>query len=298
MKQTDEFARYHPLVNLLYFTFVLGFSMVLRHPVYQGISLFCAAAYSIQCTGKKGWLFSLKYAVPLIVLTALINPAFNHEGITILRYLPLGNPLTLESILYGISSGVMLASVLLWFTGVNRVFTTDKCVYLFGRVLPSLSLLVSMTLRFIPRFHRQIETVKEAQKCLGIDTENGALFTRVKNALRVFSIVVTWSLENSIETADSMKSRGYGLGRRTAYSIYRLEERDKFGIGIILALGIPVLCGIVSGGAAFRFYPSIRIAAFSPVNCLLQAAYFALCGLPVILNRREDAAWNAMRSGM
>ena len=298
MKQTDEFARYHPVVNLLYFVFVLGFSMVLRHPVYQGISLLCAAVYSLRCTGRKGLLFLLKYALPLIWLTALINPAFNHEGVTILCYLPLGNPLTLESILYGISAGVMFATVLLWFTGVNRVFTTDKCVYLFGRVLPSLSLLLSMTLRFIPRFHRQIETVKETQKCLGADTENGALFTRMKNALRVFSVVVTWSLENSIETADSMKSRGYGLGRRSAYSIYRFEERDKAVLGTILALGIPILCGAMAGGAAFRFYPSVRIAAYSPVNCLLQAAYFALCSIPVTLNWKEDAAWNATRSGM
>lgn len=41
----------------------------------------------------------------LFAVTAAVNPAFSHEGRTILRYLPSGNPLTLESILYGIAQG-------------------------------------------------------------------------------------------------------------------------------------------------------------------------------------------------
>ncbi len=297
-KRTDEFIRVHPTVNLLYFAFVLGFTMCLRHPVFQLISLACGIVYSVQCEGKSGALFGLKYAFPLIILTALINPAFNHEGVTVLAYLPLGNPLTLESILYGISAGLMLASALIWFSHVNRVLSSDKLVYLFGRVLPSLSLLLSMTLRFIPRFHTQIETVREAQKSLGVDTENGSLLQRIKSALRVFSVVVTWSLENAIETSDSMKSRGYGTGRRTAYALYRFEERDRTLLITVLAVGLFVFFGSVAGGTAFRFYPRLRSAALTPLNILLQAAFGVLCLIPVILNRKEAAAWKAIRSKM
>lgn len=32
--------------------------------------------------------------LPLLVITALINPAFSHQAVTILAYLPSGNPLT------------------------------------------------------------------------------------------------------------------------------------------------------------------------------------------------------------
>ena len=45
------------------------------------------------------------------LLAALVNPAFVHQGATILTYFPSGNPLTLESILYGCASGVLLAAV-------------------------------------------------------------------------------------------------------------------------------------------------------------------------------------------
>ncbi|MBE7055615.1 MAG: energy-coupling factor transporter transmembrane protein EcfT, partial [Ruminococcaceae bacterium] len=45
--------------------------------------------------------------LPALLLMALINPAFNHEGVTILYYLPGGNPLTLESVYYGFLSATM-----------------------------------------------------------------------------------------------------------------------------------------------------------------------------------------------
>ena len=88
----------------------------------------------------------------MAALAALVNPAFNHEGATILTYLPSGNPLTMESMFYGVAAAVMLASVVLWFSSYNEVMTSDKFVYLFGRIIPALSLVLSMALRFIPKF--------------------------------------------------------------------------------------------------------------------------------------------------
>ena len=46
----------------------------------------------------------------MMAMAALINPAFNHEGATLLTYLPSGNPLTLESILYGLAAGARLGA--------------------------------------------------------------------------------------------------------------------------------------------------------------------------------------------
>ena len=98
----DTFSSYHPAVSMLYFVLVIGLTMFLNHPVCLGISLVGALVYSIYLKGKKAVRFNLVYMLPLLVITALINPAFSHQGVTILAYLPSGNPLTLESILYGI----------------------------------------------------------------------------------------------------------------------------------------------------------------------------------------------------
>ena len=100
----DHFSDFHPLNNLIYFILVIGFSLALNHPLAQGISLVCACIYAISINGKKNVLFLLKFGLPTVLLTALINPAFNHEGVTILLYFSNGNQLTLESILYGLSA--------------------------------------------------------------------------------------------------------------------------------------------------------------------------------------------------
>ncbi len=295
MKQ-DAFKDFHPIVNFTYFVFVLSFTMVFNHPAAQVISLLCAVIYAVQCEGKKAVLFTLKFSLPMLLLTAFINPAFNHSGVTILCYLPTGNPLTLESILYGLSAGTMLAAILLWFLSFNRVITSDKFIYLFGRMIPALSLVLSMALRFIPKFKAQLEMVKEAQKCIGYDTENGSIFRRLKNAVTVLSIMITWSLENAIETADSMKSRGYGLKGRTAFSIYRFDERDKITLGIILFCGLYLVIGSFANGLAFRYFPSIRCVSANALTVSFQIMYFVLCIIPVVINRKEAKKWTALRS--
>ena len=101
MRNRDAFSGYHPTVCFLYFTLVLMLSMCLMHPVYLAISLTGALAYAILLKGRKAVRFAVMGLLPMAALAALVNPAFNHEGATILTYLPSGNPLTLESMLYG-----------------------------------------------------------------------------------------------------------------------------------------------------------------------------------------------------
>ena len=297
-KMQDRFAKYHPLVNFLYFALVLGFSMALNHPLAQGISLVCAVAYGVQTEGKKAVLFTLKWCLPIMLLTAFMNPAFSHEGMTILLYFPTGNPLTLESILYGLSSGVMIATVMLWFANFNRVITSDKFIYLYGRVIPAMSLVLSMTLRFIPKFKAQLQAVTDAQKSIGRDIAEGSLGHRMKIAITVLSIMVTWALENAIETADSMKSRGYGLKGRSAFSIYRFDERDKMALLYLGFCGCYLLTGNMVSAFGFRYFPNIRYVGLNAVTLSFQFVYLILCSMPVVLNWAEERKWKAIHSKM
>lgn len=296
MQNNDAFSNYHPLVNFLYFGLVIGFSMFLMHPVCLAISLVCGIWYHIKLNGKSAVRFLARYALPVMLLTAVINPAFNHQGSVILCYLPTGNPLTLESILYGVAAAVMLVSVLVWFGCYTAVMSSDKFVYLFGRIIPSLSLVLSMTLRFVPKFKAQFETVKEAQAGLGRDSANGSLWQRFRSAVTCFSIMVTWSLESAIETADSMKSRGYGLKGRTAFSIYILTDRDKAMLLWLGFCGIYLLSGSLSGGLFWRYFPSIRGVLTEPLTISFQIMYFALCITPVFIDGKEERQWSSLQS--
>ena len=296
MKNKDAFSGYHPIINFLYYALVLLLSMCLMHPVYLAISLTGALAYDVYLKGKKAVRFAVMGLLPMTVIAALVNPAFNHEGQTMLTYLPSGNPLTLESILYGVAAAVMLASVVLWFSSYNEIMSSDKFVYLFGRMIPALSLVLSMALRFIPKFKVQMQTVSEAQACIGRDTKNGSVFRRVGNAIKIFSIMVTWSLENAIETADSMRSRGYGLPGRTAFSIYRFDDRDKAALAWLIFCGAYILSGWLAGGMYFRYYPTVKTVLWTPLTISFMCVYLALVLTPVILDRREDRQWKSLQS--
>jgi len=92
----DSFQNCHPIVNIAYFGLVISFSMLNNHPLIQGLSLLGALLYLVSTEGKKSLLFIGKVCLPMVCLTAFINPAFNHEGATILHYFPNGNPLTME----------------------------------------------------------------------------------------------------------------------------------------------------------------------------------------------------------
>ncbi len=296
MRNKDAFSGYHPAINFLYYALVLLFSMCLMHPVYLAISLTGALAYDVYLKGKKAVRFAVMGLLPMTVIAALGNPAFTHEGQTMLTYLPSGNPLTLESILYGVAAAVMLASVVLWFSSYNEIMTSDKFVYLFGRMIPALSLVLSMALRFIPKFKSQMEVVSEAQSCIGRDTKTGSVLRRVGNAVKIFSIMVTWSLENAIETADSMRSRGYGLPGRTAFSIYRFDDRDKTALAWLIFCGAYLISGWMAGGTYFRYYPTVKAAVWNPMTVSFMCVYLALVLTPVILDRKEDTIYRCPSS--
>ena len=290
----DAFSTYHPVVNFIYFTLVLVFAMFLMHPVCLALSFIAAFTYSLRLNGRRVLRFNLKYMLPLMLLTALLNPLFNHQGMTVITYLGTGNPLTLESILYGLAAAAMLVTVIGWFSCYNAVMTSDKFIYLFGRIIPSLSLLFSMVLRFVPRFKAQLKTVSAAQRCIGRDTSTGTLRQRARHAIAIISIMTTWALENAIETADSMKARGYGLPGRTAFSIYHFERRDKQVLLLILCLGVYVLIGAIYGSLGFSYFPALRYAPITPYSISVFIAYPLLLTLPLIIDRKEDARWKAL----
>lgn len=294
MNNRDSFSSYHPLINFLYFGLVLVFSMTFMHPLCLGISLSCAVMYSVYLNGRKAVQFISLYMLPIFILSALINPAFNHEGRTILMYLPNGNPLTLESMIYGISAAAMIIAVIAWFSCYNAVISSDKFVYLFGRVIPTMSLILSMTLRFVPKFRAQMKVISNAQKCIMGDGSNGGVVERVKNGITILSIMVTWALENAIETADSMKSRGYGLHGRTAFSIYKFAKRDKLALIYLLLCGSFIIAGACLGGLRWRYYPTMRGVTLGVVPVSVFLLYLALCIMPLIINIREDRKWRAL----
>lgn len=289
----DGFKSYHPLVIFTYFLFVIGVSLFFMHPVFLAFFLSSGLAHGLVLFGKELWK-QVRRLLPLCLFAVILNPLFNHRGVTVLAFFPSGNPLTLEAVLYGIAAATLLGAVLLHFSCLQAVMTSDKLLYLSGRTLPVLSLIFSMTLRLIPRFVSRMHEVRTAQKGLGRDGDG--LGARLRQAVSVLSATVTWALENAADSADSMRARGYGLPGRTAFSVFIFDKRDGAVLLFILLLGLTVLWGGLSGVVRFVYYPAMTPLTFSPPGLFVTAAYGILCFLPVLAAITEAIQWKSLQS--
>ena len=118
----------------------------------------------------------------------------------------------------------------------------------------------------VRRFRGNAAAMADAQRCIGRSPKQGNLLQRARNGLQIFSILVTWALENAVDTADSMKSRGYGLPGRTAYSNFVFDKRDAFALAAIVFFFFFLIIGAGTGNLYFRYFPSIKT-----VNIVNQA---------------------------
>ena len=292
----DGFYKFHPLINLIYFLSVILFAMFLKHPAALIISLFASIFYAGILVGRKALFSSLLFVLPVMVFSAVLNPLFNHEGVTILTYLKSGNPLTMESIVYGIYASAVIADVIYWFICFNKIITTDKIVYLFGKIMPSLSILISVSVRFVPRFVRQFKDTINAQKCMGRDISKTGLKNKLKAATDVTSQMITHSLETAVETSDSMKSRGYGTFNRTSYSIFKFRKKDFVLLAAMLLFIVYTLVGIILKSMYFEYFPYVKSCNFTAYSVSVFASYLLLCATPLIINVWEAVRWKLLKS--
>jgi energy-coupling factor transport system permease protein len=249
-----------------------------------------------MCIVKKSNAYkNFTFLLFAMTASAIINPLFNHKGQTILAYFPSGNPLTQESIIYGLCAAISLVSVLCFFISFSTVMTSDKFMYLFGKAIPSLSLVLSMTLRFVPLFAQRLRKTADAQKCIGKGLDAKGTLRKIKNALRILSITVTWALENAIDTADSMKARGFGSAKRSSFSNYSFEAKDFISLLFIAVTGIYTTIGIILGTTNFVFYPAIEYEKLSGYSASVFLCYFLLCFTPVIIEIWEVRKWKRSR---
>lgn len=289
-KMQTAFQKCHPGVNMLFFVSVLLYAMVFYHSVLLGISFCASLSYNLYLKNGKGAKTTFAFLIPTLLLVTVFNALFAHYGVTPLFFLPSGNAITLEAMLYGLSTGVMVVTVFLWLGCYNAVVTQDKFLSLFGRRFPTVALLISMTLRFIPMFAKRFRMVEQAQKGIGNETEN-----RWQNVFRNVLVVASWSVENAIETADSMKNRGYGLPGRTSFGLQSWRLRDTVLTVWMALMHSAMIFGIVTGRTKASFNPVIKFPEWTTGTILIFVCFAALCFMPLISDGWEARRWNRLR---
>ena len=311
---SSGFKGYHPLVNVLFFISIIAFGMLLRHPVYLVISFISSTAYYLKLSGKDGRKTVFRFLLPMLLFVVIINSFFNHYGVTTLFILPSGNNFTFEALVMGIVSGITVVSVIQWFFCCNEVVTEDKFMHIFGRILPKGALVVSMILRFVPLYRRRYKEISQARKCMGLNGTD-SFICKMKNPFKNIGILVSWSFENAIETADSMKARGYGLKGRTYYSRFQWHTGDTLALILLVLFDALIIFGLVSNSAYCIYNPyviinqpsemgttyiinelNLTINPFSFLSIVSLIAFTLLCFLPLTIDLKEDIKWHRLQS--
>lgn len=289
--EQDAFSKRHPAVNFSFFLGAICCCVVLQHPACLLVSLFTGGLYYLLLRGRKG-LRTLAVLIPLFFFITLTNPFLNTYGETVL-FRPFGRPYTLEALLYGGAMAGIFVSTALWFGCYNQVMTSDKFTALFGDLIPALSMLLVMVLRLVPAFLRKIHQISGARKAIGKSGgQRVGRRKKLEDGLTILGALVTWALEGSVVTGDSMRARGYGCTKRTGFMHRTMVGRDWTVLALMaLFMGgsIFAACG---GQFSAEFTPNMQIAPLSwGIAC--YGVYFLI---PSIYHIKEAVQWHISKS--
>lgn len=313
--------------------------MFSMHPLLIALSFAGGLAYGACVRGWRAAALSLRWQLPVVLVIGLVNPLFVSMGSTELFDL-FGRPVYAESLLYGCAMAGLFVASAQWFGIGSTMLSYDKVLGLLGNVVPTVALMVSMTMRLVPRFVRQGRTIAAVQdvalSCMGFGCapseggvsasgeasasapgeveasmpeevgasipgeagesmpggarasmlgETGASATapgrrheparflrashlsdratvrlsdRVKGRLRQSSVLMGWAMEDSLETADAMRARGWGARRqRTTYLPYRFTLRDAAVLLVLTVVAAVCIWASWTATNAYEFYPRL-----------------------------------------
>lgn len=286
-----NFASYHPALNLLFFVAVVAFTACWTRPGLVAVSFLCALAFSVRLSGPRAVAFGGALVLCALAFAALF--AMNvHFGVTNLARTPIGNSITVESLTCGVIVGLKVAAILVWLSCALCVFTADKVVFLLGRVFPKAAMMLAVVLRAVPVAGDRARKIAVAQSGIGKGPGQGSIPRRIANAVRRASILISWSIERFVEMSDSMRSRGLALRGRTAYSLYRFDNRDRALVVVLVALVTVCAAATALGQTQMLFSPAIVVPKPSSAGVAAYAAFLALCLLPLALQAVGEAAFS------
>ena len=326
-----ELTSIHPGVYLLYYFIMVLFAFIFSDP-YFVVTFLVLLLVLIALQGVSHELKNImRLFIPLSILIMILNPLLNRTGAHKI-YLWSGFFITYEAIAYGILMSLALLIVILVFSSYNRSVSYQEMLYIFSKKLPIISMIIVMALRFIPLINsRAIEVQKlnnlknngiememdsdesNDSEALDLDEFNSnintdydskivnklksnkrvtAIIKEAKTLGKIMGITVSWSLEESMFTAKSMKARGYNATERTSYLSYKFSNADFAFIALIIVTVGIIIIGLLHGVGMINIYPSIDFK-FSNLPLNIYYLAFIVFLLPLIyLEIKERILWH------
>lgn len=263
-KRNTFLQNLHPLSGvMLILSYICAF-LLIGNPVYLGIILISLLSLSIVDGCFNEVKQYGKLVLPFVVLMMILNPLLVHNGSTVLykgsiNYAVLGPiRITLEAIIYGIFMGIRIICVTTTFGFGNLIIHPDKSFGFFSKYLKKSALLMSMTISLFPILMKSYSNIADVEKLRGNIFNEGTMKRRIKNQGNIVNILFLSSLEDASDMAESMNSRGYGIGKRSSYFYEKIRKAD----GVIILVSIVSLIGMKllrdMGLNEINFYPKVE----------------------------------------
>lgn len=287
MPRYAAFDIFHPGVVLGYFALVIILTMLAIHPVYLVISFVGALLLNAYLRGWHALLRTLVWQLPLILFITLVNPFFSAAGSTEIFRLGF-RAIYAESLIFGACMGTMLVAMMLWFSNASQVISGDKVMTVLGNAFPTLSLMMAMIARLIPKFLSHGSEIKAVHEVVDLSETPGKWKRRLSEGIRLSSVLMAWSMEDSIDTSNAMRARGYGAKtKRSRYARYRFRRYDAVAAASLLFLAAVNGYLLFSELSHFAFYPVIHGLSFDGG----YIPFLLLVALPFIVIAGDGLRW-------
>lgn len=282
-----ELIKIHPAIHILYYLILIVFAMIYKDLYYllTFVLLIFVLFYLEDLLGKLKTLF--KIFIPFALIIIILNPITNQSGAT--KLVSFGSfAISFEALFYGVIMCISLLLVLMILTSYNNEVTYQEMLYIFSKKMPHVSMIIVMALRYIPLITNRI---KEFSKINALSIENEKFKMKLLNLQKALGGVVSWSLEESLQTAKSMRARGYGTKKRTSYLSYEINTIDYIFLITIIIFTIINIIGFIQGYGNCQIYPELKFSfKESPISIYYLSFIILLLPL-IILEIRDKLYW-------
>ncbi|MCR5150410.1 MAG: energy-coupling factor transporter transmembrane protein EcfT [Clostridiales bacterium] len=287
------FELFNPITVFLFFVFTIVSGIFTMNPVISIISFLSSLLYWMLLPCKKNKSIHI-FSFLMVIACTVLNPVLGHNGMTALVVIN-NHVVSAESLWYGAFLGIMLSSATYWFASYSALMTSDKIIYVVNAFSKKAALVLTMAMRFIPMYVKKARQINLSQKALGLYKDE-TIVSRVRGTLRVMSALLTYMIEKTIITSDSMEARGYFSGKRRTFSVYSFGKKDIVYIVTVVLLSLCTFYVSFKGALVYNFYPSMDSVSHSLLSLFGYFSFGLLCLSPSVTQGSYRLKWRYLKS--
>jgi energy-coupling factor transport system permease protein len=243
-------------------------ALAFPHPLLLGAVVVAAIGAGIGAGAGRELATAARYAVPLALLIAVVNPLVVRDGLTVFWRLgevpPFGQiDLTVEALAYGALLGARVVAVALCCALYVAAVDPDETLRLFRRVSFRSALTAALAVRLMPVLARDARRLADAAAC----RPGGAAPGRVA----VLRAVATSALDRAVDVAATLEVRGYGSHAAAQPGARPWSRHDLAFAASAAGLVALVILARVAGIGSFAAYPALHAAGDRAVGALAVA---------------------------